>query len=217
MTSARIVKPAALAALIAIGATGAAAPTPRLHPVKAFTIDYTWRGAISGSETEHSDAHGYRRSTITKTEMRMAGQVIRTNTRAYSIGETIVTIDYARGTASRARNPIYARIVERTRTQRIENLADALIRAMGYQPTGASKTIAGERCAVWKGPTGTTCFTSDALTLETTQMMGPVQATRVATRIRRNDPGPDSAYQADPRYPITEVDIDAILKKSRKR
>lgn len=216
MAWSRILKSAALAALIGVGASAAAAP-PRMHPVKAFTIVHRWSGSVTGTETEHSDAYGHRRSIITRTEMRIAGQVVKTNTRAYTIGDTTVTIDYDKGTATRARNPMYARIAERMRAQRVEDFSVNLIRSMGYQPTGAGKTIAGERCTVWKGPTGDTCFTSDVLTLEVSQAMGPTRATRVATSIRRNDPGPASAYQPDPRYRVTDVDIDAILKATRRK
>lgn len=217
MALARILKSAALAAAIAAGTAAAATPPPKMHPVRAFTIVHKWSGSVTGTETEHSDAFGHRRSIITQMEMRVGRQVVKTHTRAYTVGDTTVTIDFINGTATRARNPLYARIAERMRTQRAEDFGIALIRSMGYQPTGATKTVAGERCAVWKGPTGDTCFTSDALTLETSQMMGTMRATRTATSIRRNDPGPPSAYQPDPRYRITDVDVGAIMKGIRKR
>lgn len=218
MAMGRILKAAALATLFAGGAMAASAPTPRLHPVRAFTIVYRLDGQMTGTETEHSDSYGYRRAVLSRTELRAGRQVVKANTRSYTIGDTTVTIDYAAGTASRIRNPMYDRIAARMATQRAEDFAISMIRAMGYQPTGARKTIAGESCAVWKGPTGETCFTSDALSLEVKQALGAVSITRTAISVRRGDPGPASVYQPDARYPITDAgDIAARLRAARKR
>lgn len=217
MAMGRILKATALATLFAGGALAAWASTPRLHPVRAYTIVYRLAGRMTGTETEHSDAYGYRRAVLSRTELRAGGRVVKANTRAYTIGDTTVTIDFVAGTASRVRNPLYNRIVARTAAEKAEDFGLRMIRAMGYRPTGARKTIAGETCEVWKGPTGETCFTSDALSLEVKTTLAGMSITRTAVQVRRGDPGPASVYQADARYPITDVgDIAARLRALRK-
>ncbi len=217
MAMGRILKAATLATLFAGGAMVASASTPRLHPVKAYTIVYRLEGRMTGTETEHSDAYGFRRAVLSRTEIRAGRTVVKTNTRSYTIGDTTVTIDFTAGTASRIRNPLYDQVARRMATQRAEDFGLNMIRAMGYKPTGVRKTIAGESCSVWKGPTGETCFTSDALSLEVRQTLSGISITRTAVLVRRGDPGPASVYQPDARYPITDVgDVAARLRALRK-
>lgn len=182
----------AIASIGLIGMTGAAAETPRLHPVKEVCIDYEMTGQMmNGTTTRCHRNFGYEQYEIQDTTVGFAGITQAQKSHTITIGDTIYAIDTAAGTGTKTKNPIYQNVADRLKDTSSEDMAASFIAAMGYSPSGASKKIAGHACDVYSAPQmGTACLTKDGLLLEQ-DVMGNKQT---ATSVTKGDGGDDANY-----------------------
>ncbi|MDP9140968.1 MAG: hypothetical protein M3O62_09275 [Pseudomonadota bacterium] len=204
------------AALISPSGYAAADSSVRLHPLKAYTVEYRLEGQNAGTETYHLGDYGRRTATITDSTMKVFGIENRTHTRTVTEGDKVTTYDLARKTATTTTNPMHAQVAASMKGRDAQEAGMEMIRAMGFSPSGERDTIAGEACEIWTGQLGRTCFTRDAITLKVETTMAGVTIRKVATAVRRGDAGPGSAYSAEAGVKAQEQpNINDILKKMR--
>jgi hypothetical protein len=183
----------AAAAMMIAPAAGAI----ELHPLEAYTVEYEVGGSKPGTIVEHSRNHGNQQARITDTTMTMAGMRIREHTRVIIDGASVTTVDLEKKTVTRTTNPLYESMTARMKDKDGMELAHEMMRATGFAPSGATETILGESCEVWRHAQigQEVCFTADGLTLRSDLKMGPVSVSMRATKVQRGDGGDDSLYQ----------------------
>lgn len=199
-------------ALVLAASTQQASADPKLHPVEAVCIDYEQTGMMSGTATECLRNWAHERYTIEDFTISVMGMTQRHNQHAITVGNQITSWDRDTNVGTVTANPMYDRLASSS-SDDIEEFADNMIAAMGFTPTGASQTIAGESCDVYSSAQlGTMCFTSDALVLEQSMDMGMGSFTRRAVSIDRGNGGSDADYQVPDDVTISQgPDLNAIM------
>ncbi len=210
MNTIRLIASAAIIALTACSQQASA--ETRLHPVEAVCIDYEQTGMMAGTATECHRNWAHERYTIEDFTMSVMGMTQRHNQHVITVGDQITSWDRDTNVGTVTANPMYDRLVASS-SEDIEEFASNMIAAMGFTPTGALQTIAGESCNMYSSPQlGTMCFTSDALVLEQSMDMGMGSFTRRATSIDRGNGGSDGDYQVPDYVTISAgPDLNAIL------
>jgi len=178
----------------------------KFFPIKIFTVVGEIRGMNKGQYTEHVNHHGGIRVEINKSKMSMMGMNMDTNEKVITEGPWVTRVDLDRKTASRIRNPMYDSIKKNVQQKGGLETAKAYIRGMGGRETNRTGKYANEKCRYWEIPNlgATWCVTHDGITVWADVNMGGMKITRVATRVKRGDPGPSSAYKVDPGIKVSE-------------
>ena len=90
-----------------------------------------------------------------------------------------------------------------------EEVAATFISAMGFSPTGDTKSIVGETCKVYtSAQMGQVCLTEDLLLLEQTfGGVGPASFTRTATALDRSSSGDPANYEVPDNVTIQQVNL----------
>ncbi|MBT8081908.1 MAG: hypothetical protein KJP08_09550 [Gammaproteobacteria bacterium] len=175
--------------------------TPMLSLVEAVCIDYAASGDMQqGTYTRCHRDYAYEQYEIQDITMSFGGFSQSTNQHSITIGPTIYVIDLSTNTGTKMTNPMYDQMVNAMQNSGPGDTADAFIAAMGYTPTGATKTIADTSCDVYSAPMlGTVCLTDEGLMLEQS-IMGNLM---VATNVSIGDGGPEENYTLYQDVPIT--------------
>jgi len=184
--------------------------TPQMHPLEAACIEYEMSGQMqNGTMTRCHRDYGYETYEIQNVTMGMAGFTQTTNQHSITVGDTIYTINLDTNAGTQTTNPLYAQLSSAMENSSPEEMSETFLSAMGFTPTGQTKTIAGESCTVYNSSMmGTGCFTDTGLMLEQT-IMGN---TTVATSVTIGDGGDDANYTLYQNVPITEgPDIGNIM------
>lgn len=197
-----------------------AAGAIQLHPLEAYTIEYEMGGSKPGTVVEHSRRHGNQQSRVTDTTMTVAGIRVREHTRVIIDGASVTTVDLEKKTVTRTTNPLYESMTARMKDKDGMELAHEMMRSMGFAPSGATETIVGESCEVWRHAQigQEVCFTSDGLTLRSDVKMGPVSVSMRATKVLRGNGGDDALYQVPAGMKEVQApDLGQLLNKIPKK
>ncbi len=193
---------AALVAVACAGPTIANDGTPVLHPLEAVCIDYEMSGQMqNGSSTKCHRDFGYEQYEIQNITIGIAGFTQSQNQHTITIGDQIYAINLQTNTGTQTTNPIYAGLVDALQNTTPDQMGATFVSAMGYTPTGATKTIANTECIIYSAQQmGTMCMTSDGLLLEQ-DVMG---MTQTATSVSIGSAGDDANYTLYQNVPITQ-------------
>ena len=89
-----------------------------------------------------------------------------------------------------------------------EAQGEAFMDAMGFSPTGQSRTIAGLSCEVrTSAQMGTVCITDDLILLSQSMSMGPMGFERTAISVTRGTSGDSSRYNVPADLVISDVEL----------
>ena len=182
--------------------TIAHAESPILHPVEAACITYEMTGQMmNGTTTRCHREHAYEQYEIQNMTVGIAGLTQSQNTHTITIGDTIYAIDLDNNTGTQTTNPMYQSLVSSMQGQDPEEMSNAFISAMGYTPTGETKTIVNYDCLVYNSAQlGTVCLTTNGLMLEQSVMGN----TTTAVSISVGDGGEDANYTLYQNVTISE-------------
>lgn len=149
---------------------GTSIAAERFHPIQQMCITYQASGQLmKGNSTRCHRKYGLEWFEIENFEIGIAGIVQKQQSHKIAIGDQLYVIDRARKTGTVSINPMYQSMQQAIQNNgsSAEEIGRSFISAMGFQPTGQTKTIAGYQCAVYASQAaGTTCLTDDALMLE---------------------------------------------------
>ncbi len=176
--------------------------TPVLHPVEAVCIEYELTGQMmNGTTTRCHRDYAYEQYEIQNMSIGFGGFSQSQNQHNITIGDTIYAIDLSTNTGTKTINPMYAGLVSALDNQSPDEMGAAFINAMGFNQTGATKTIAQNNCNVYNAPQmGTVCLTDNGLMLEQS-IMGN---TTTAVSVTIGDGGADANYTLYQNVPITD-------------
>jgi len=179
-------------AIVSSVSSALANDTPKLHPLEAACVDYEMKGQLmNGTTTRCHRNYAYEQYEIQDTKVGFGNFTQSQKQHNITIGDTIYAIDLSSNTGTKTQNPMYDGIVSSLENQSAEDMGDAFIAAMGFTPTGASKTIAETDCNMYSAPQmGTVCLTQDGLMLEQSFMGNTTTAVSVAV----GDGGDDANY-----------------------
>lgn len=190
----------------------------RWHPLENYTVEYAMSGSQSGTAIWRSRNWGREQVQENDYVMKMAGMSIPTKNRTINKGREIITIDLIQNTATQTENPMFDSIAAKMKDKDPVEFGKEMMRAFGHQQTDEKKSVAGESCVIWRNTQlgQEVCMTEDGLTLwSSTNMMG-MAMTQIATRVDREDSGPDSAYQVPAGMTATQApNMDDIRKMMR--
>lgn len=178
-----------------------AAP-PKLHPVEEACVTYEMSGQMqNGSITRCHREHGYEQYEIQQITIGIAGFTQSQNTHNITVGDTIYAINLEKNTGTKTKNPMYENLVSSMQSNDAEEMSDSFISAMGYSPTGKTKTIAEHECDVYNSAqAGTLCLTAEGLMLEQTILGNATTAVSVSI----GESGDDANYVLYEQVSITE-------------
>ena len=189
--------------LIALTTTLVAiAAQPKLHPVEKVCVTYEMSGQMqNGSITRCHREYGYEQYEIQNITIGIAGFTQTQNSHNITIGDTIYAINLENNTGTKTKNPMYQSIVSAMEDNDSEEMSDTFIAAMGYSPTGETKTIADNECNVYNSAqAGTLCLTTEGLMLE----QAILGNTTTAVTVSLGDSGDDANYTLYEQVSITE-------------
>ncbi len=191
----------ALGLFIAASSSVSLAADTRLHPLEAYWIKYSQEGMMqSGEIVQQCRNWCNEMAETTKTTMSMGGFSQSTNQKSITIRDTIYNVDLDKGTVTKTANPMYDSLVQSLQNSGNDQTAmmQAWLKALGYQSTGNTRTVAGETCTDYTSAQlmgSTTCLTDDGLALYTEVAVAGMQPmVRKAVEVRRNDPGKAEDY-----------------------
>jgi len=176
--------------------------TPKLHPLEAACIEYELTGQMmTGKVTRCHRDYAYESYEIQEGSVGYGGYTQPQNQNTIIIGNTVYVIDLKTQTGTKTINPMYENIVSSIADKSAEEMSQAFMTAMGFSPTGESKTIAGHDCEVFgSAMLGTVCMSDDLLMLEQS-IMGNM---RTATSVSIGEQGEDDNYTQYTRAQITD-------------
>jgi hypothetical protein len=184
--------------LLAAGIAGfalAAAPAPvvKFSPVEAYTVVYMVTGPQSGNLTQHSRKFGLEQSAINDLSL---GNNARNRVQLMTMGDRIISYDPLTRRAGSTNNPGYQQLLTAATGTPDAELSNALLRALGFAPSGRMQTFLGETCLVWESQQlmQSRCVTPDGINLQTRITLPGATTVQTVRTIRRGDPGPESAY-----------------------
>ena len=180
----------------ACGGDAANDDTPMLHPVEKACVEYELSGALqNGTMTRCQRDYAYEQYEIQNVTMGIGPFQQTQQQHNITIGDTIYAIDLQKNTATKTKNPVYEGLVGALADSSPEEMSAAFLAAMGFNPTGEEKTIAGHACAVYaSGMIGTACLTPGGLMLEQSFMGNTTRATSV-TLDSGGDPANYTKYE----------------------
>lgn len=166
--------------------------TPKLHPLEAACVEYEAKGQMmNGTTTRCHRNYAYEQYEIQDTKVGFGNFTQSQKQHTITIGDTIYAIDLSNNTGTKTKNPMYEGIVSSLENQSAEEMGEAFVAAMGFTPTGATKTIADMECSVHNAQQmGTVCLTDDGLMLEQSFMGN----TTTAVNVTVGDGGDDANY-----------------------
>lgn len=175
---------------------------PKLHPTEAACVTYEMSGQMqNGSITRCHREYGYKQYEIQNITIGIAGFTQTQNSHNITIGDTIYAIDLENNSGTKTTNPMYQNLTSAMEDNDAEEMSDAFISAMGYSPTGETKTIADNECTVYdSGQAGTICLTAGGLMLEQIILGNATTAVDVAI----GDGGDNANYTLYEQVTITD-------------
>lgn len=176
--------------------------TPRLHAVEAACIEYEMSGQMQNGTLRrcHRD-YAYEQFEIHNFSVGFGGFTQTMRQHVITIGDTVYSIDLATNTGTKTINPMYDQLVSSMSGRDADEVGDAFIAAMGFTPTGATKTVAEFTCNLHESSMmGTVCLTDDLLMLEQSFMGN----TMVATSVSVGEGGDDDDYALYQNVPISD-------------
>lgn len=176
--------------------------TPMLSLIEAVCVDYEMSGDMqTGTTTRCHRDYGYEQYEIQNITIGFGGFSQTQNQHNITIGNTIYVIDLSTNTGTQTVNPMYDELVAAMQDSDPSEMNDTFMNAMGFTPTGATRTIADTTCNVYSsGMMGTMCMTEDGLLLEQ-EVMGN---TMTATNVSIGEGGSDANYTLYQNVPITQ-------------
>ncbi|MGD2132116.1 MAG: hypothetical protein PVI23_04940 [Maricaulaceae bacterium] len=195
-----------LSSTFLLGALGVAALSAcSADPAEAAgqCITYEQTGGLSGQVIECGTnlATTY---TIETLELNMLGVTQSQNRHTIRKNGEIISWDLDTLQGTRTDDPM-ADVVDGDP----EEVAQAFISAMGFSPTGETKSIVGETCEVYaSAQMGQACLTPDLLLLEQVlEGMGPASFTRTAVALDRSSSGDPANYEVPDNVTIQQIDL----------
>ena len=173
----------ALACLLAAPLVSSAdTNSPSLHPVNEVCIIYEMSGQMmNGTTTRCHRDHGYEMYELEDLQIGFGGFGQSQKAHRITIGDTIYAIDLKTNRATKTKNPMYDHIAGALERDGAGQISDQFMTAMGYTPTGQTKTIAGQTCEVHTSQfVGSACLTNDLLSLEQDVMGNKMTAQSVS-------------------------------------
>jgi len=190
-------------AILAAAAAALAACSAEPARAAGHCITYEQTGSVSGEVVECSKdlATSYAIETL---EMSMMGMTQSQHRHVIRKDGEIISWDLDTLEGTRVDDPMADAVAGDP-----EDAAQRFIAAMGLSPTGETRSIAGETCAVHaSAQMGEVCLTDDLLLLEQTfQGMGPASFTRTAVAVDRSTSGDPAHYEVPADVTIRENDL----------
>jgi hypothetical protein len=205
-------------AAVVIGAGVAAfsvdAADVRMHPLEAYWVKYNYQGMMEGEVIEQCRNWCNERVETRHLKLSLGGLNQLQDERIIAVGEDIYNVDERQGTVTKTKNPMWSGIVEQVEAGGAESTFDAWMNAMGFHPTGSTRTIAGEACDDYVSQqmmNANSCITKDGLTLRS-EVAGAIQS---AVEVHRGDPGDLAAYEIPAEAP-TEEEVATSVEELQK-
>ena len=183
---------AAALALVAAGAAHAA-DTPKLMPIEKACVDYQHAGQMMNGTSKRCFRNwGYEMVEIQTLTIGIAGFSQSQNQHVVTIGDQIYSINLDTNTGTVATNPLYQGVVDAVADADPAEFGQTMLAAMGYVPSGATKTIAGSQCTMYNSPQlGSVCAIPESAIVLEQSFMGNTQT---ATNVDTSTGGPDADY-----------------------
>ncbi|MDA2920107.1 hypothetical protein MYX76_11555 [Desulfobacterota bacterium AH_259_B03_O07] len=188
----------------------------KLHPLESYCVTYKLEGMMKGIKTVYSKNWGKNRVEITKAELKVPGvDMVQKENKKVIIkvtddGQSIISINLEDNTGTTMKNPMFEMVMQGMKGKDPKKFGEEIMKKMGAKVVG-EKVVAGEKCKIWELPgLAKTCITDDGITLES--ISEAVGMSEVATEIKRNDPGPNSAYEIGDAK-IEEIDMKGLMPK----
>ncbi|MGQ0740719.1 MAG: hypothetical protein ACT4OG_00260 [Alphaproteobacteria bacterium] len=203
------------AALLVLAAPAAAAEV-QFYPLEKFTIVYKHTGSYSGTVTLHVRDFGRRYVEIKDVAIHAGGMTVPQKQRVIVNGPIVTTIDLQTNTATRITNPQYEKFANAMRGKSGPEVGKSFIKAMGGKETSETRSIARERCTVWKMASfnQVLCVTAEGMTLSLDTESGPIKMNQIATSVKRGYGGPDAAFEVG-KIPVRQITMPKIPGKAK--
>jgi len=125
-------------------------------------------------------------------------------------GQSIISINLEDNTGTMMKNPMFEMVMQGMKGKDPKKFGEEMMKKIGAKVVG-EKVVAGEKCKIWELPgLAKTCVTDDGITLESVSEV--VGMSEVVTEIKRNDPGPNSAYEIGDAK-IEELDVKGLVPR----
>lgn len=174
-------------------ASGPAASATKFSPLKAYTVVYKVSGAQNGTVTQYSRQYGLEQSQVNDLAL---GNGARNRVHLITRGASITSYDPDTRRAGTTANPGYQTLRAAVNGKGDTDLPGALLKVLGFTPTGRMDQIAGEPCMVWDSSalSQTRCVSADGIALRVHLAVPGADITQTAIKVSRGDPGPGAVY-----------------------
>ncbi|MGF1456477.1 MAG: hypothetical protein ACFB6R_14010 [Alphaproteobacteria bacterium] len=193
----------------------AATAQERFHPLEAYCIEYRISGLQKGTVTECARKYGRESVQIQKLTPVDDNSLPSLHHRVIQRADTVVAIDLAKREAVRVFQEDGGALLTYVSGRDGTEIAEDFGRALGGEPTGERRQIAGETCDVWAANRGESkarwCMSEDGLLLSF--RMPPLLKQAVAVTIGSG--GPEAHYSVPGDVTVVDesdpVVIDSML------
>ncbi len=195
--------------------TASAQAQERFHPLQAYCVEYRISGLQTGTVVECARDYGHERVEIQ--DLKPAGDDSLPTLHHHVIhrARTVVAIDLETREGTRVRHADDGGLLTYVSGRDGAEIANDFGRALGGEPTGERRTIAGQACEVWAsnrgGANARWCMSEDGLLLSF--RMPPLL--KQAVRVTIGDGGPDTHYEVPADVSVVDEDdpvaVDSML------
>ena len=193
-----------LLSAVLVSAASAQPEAVHLSPIESYTVVYNVTGLQTGTITQHSRKFGAEQSQVNDLAI---GNGLRSQLQLIMLPDKIITYDPASGRAGATTNAAFKLLSAVAAGKEGADLPKAVLQAAMFVPTGRMQNLAGESCMVWENKQFglTQCMTQDGIALDTRQTLQGATIVKIATAVRRGDPGPESAYAVPAGVQVQDV------------
>ena len=200
--------------LIIVSLAASSRAEQKMHPLKSYSVNYELVGNVKGSKQQYSQDYGNTVCWVEKSETSIMGNTTEKNEKVITMikggDQWIITINLDDNTGTKMKNPMYGAIAAGMKGKDPKEYSDAIMKQMGGQIKG-EKTVNGEKCTEWAMMAGAfACITEDQIMVESGANMAGVSISEVATKVKRNDPGPKGVCSVGSAK-IKEIDMSQMM------
>lgn len=175
-----------------VGFTNAQKPFKK-YPFKTGVVEYKMEGSAKGTQVITWDDYGYKELTVEKSEMKVFGQVSKTNKSTLALGTKLYEWSDTDNKVYQTSNPIAESWDdEGLDAGEVEDYSIRMIEAMGYEKNG-TETMLGKKCDVYKGMGK--IWVWNGLSLKTEISMMGVKSVITATNVETNIDVPSVLFE----------------------
>jgi len=187
----------------------------KMHTLKNYSVNYELGGNAKGSKQYYSQDYGRTQCWVEKSEISIMGNTINKNEKVITYikdgDQWITTIEIDKNTGTKMKNPMYKSISEGIKGKNPKEFSEEFMKQLGGKVVG-EKTVNGEKCTEWAlMGAATTCITKDQITVESIANMAGISMSEVATKVKRNDPGPKDICSVG-NAKIEEIDLGQMMQ-----